>query len=313
MDAACVTLACLFAVLAGANDGCPMLATGLSISRGRPILAYAVLTATVAAVPLAGLLNVATTFTDRMVDLGGPARAEMLATTMLSALAAVLLLTWRGLPTSLTLALIGSLTASALTRGFTVSWKSVGSSLLVAALAPFLAATVARALSGFWRGRSFGATAANLHRISFPAQAFAYAINDGQKMLALMLLATGGTTDAAGWVLPILVAGCFGTGVALGWRRYAGGAVSSVLPMSPEDSVVTEGSAALAVTASAALGAPVSMTQSVMGALVGAGTRHTWRRIRWAAVRDVVLAWLLTLPMGALIALVLSIAARASS
>ncbi|HVL99017.1 MAG TPA: inorganic phosphate transporter, partial [Egibacteraceae bacterium] len=53
---------------------------------------------------------------------------------------------------------------------------------------------------------------------------------------------------------------------------------------------------------SAAVGAPVSMTQSVAAALVGAGMSYGHRRVRWRAVGRLGLAWLLTLPASAALA-----------
>jgi len=40
-----------------------------------------------------------------------------------------------------------------------------------------------------------------------------------------------------------------------------------------------------------------------MGALVGVGSRHTWRRVRWNAVSQLAVAWALTLPASAVFGL----------
>ena len=54
-------------------------------------------------------------------------------------------------------------------------------------------------------------------------------------------------------------------------------------------------------------GAPISTTQVVACSVVGVGTgRRHWRHVRWAVVRSIAFAWLLTLPgAGALGALTL--------
>jgi PiT family inorganic phosphate transporter len=296
-------LAAAFAVLSGANDGCPILATGVRVSRGRPIVIFLCLVGLVGLVPLLGFTNVATTFTSRMIRFPAQSQAEIVTMSIVAACITIAVLAVRGLPTSLTLALIGSMSAAAAAYGAQVSWRTIWIALLVAALAPVVSGILARVIAACWRSRSFGTSARNLHRLAFPAQAGAYAANDAQKMLALLLLAAngGGTWSTVG--APLATAALFGLGILLGWRTYVGKVSRSVAPLTPESAVVAEGSSAIAVSASAALGAPVSMTQSIMGALVGVGSRHTWRRVRWNAVSQLAVAWALTLPASAVFGL----------
>jgi PiT family inorganic phosphate transporter len=60
------------------------------------------------------------------------------------------------------------------------------------------------------------------------------------------------------------------------------------------------------------LGAPVSTTQVVASSVVGVGGgRRRWRHIRWAVVRSIAYAWLLTLPASALLGAIILVAWRA--
>lgn len=80
--------------------------------------------------------------------------------------------------------------------------------------------------------------------------------------------------------------------------RIAGTVGTGILNAGPAHIVSGEFAAAGAVLGSAALGAPVSMTQALVGGLLGAGLRESSRRIRWQVVRALGLAWLVTLPLS---------------
>ena len=92
-----------------------------------------------------------------------------------------------------------------------------------------------------------------------------------------------------------------GTGGLIGGLRVTETLARKVTTMSP-----IEGFAANAVTAAlvglaswAAL--PVSTTQVSAGSVFGIGLRRGAGAVRWRTVRDVLLAWLVTLPVAALV------------
>jgi PiT family inorganic phosphate transporter len=51
-------------------------------------------------------------------------------------------------------------------------------------------------------------------------------------------------------------------------------------------------------------GIPVSTTHTITGAIVGVGATRRLSAVRWGIARRVVWAWVLTIPMSALIAAV---------
>jgi len=53
---------------------------------------------------------------------------------------------------------------------------------------------------------------------------------------------------------------------------------------------------------SSALGIPVSTTHTITGAIVGVGSVHRLSAVRWGVARQVVWAWLLTIPCSAVVA-----------
>jgi PiT family inorganic phosphate transporter len=217
----------------------------------------------------------------------------------------------RGLPTSLTLAVVGAITGAGLGGGLPVSWRWVGFVLLVAAVAPLLGAALA-AVASRALGRLPGRGPAHrrirvFHHVAYLGQCLAYGLNDGQKMLAVAGIALGSTAAIATpplW-LPIVIGAAFLLGAILGLRRVSGTLGEALAPVRPPVAVVAAAAAAGAVLVSTALHAPVSMTQSLAGALVGgSGASHSYRRVRWAGAARILVAWLLTLPAAVVVAAV---------
>ena len=56
------------------------------------------------------------------------------------------------------------------------------------------------------------------------------------------------------------------------------------------------------VLLSGSLGLPVSTTHISSSAIIGIGLLKGWKSVRWTTVRDMVLAWMVTLPASALLA-----------
>jgi PiT family inorganic phosphate transporter len=50
------------------------------------------------------------------------------------------------------------------------------------------------------------------------------------------------------------------------------------------------------------LGVPVSTTHTITGAIVGVGAAQRLSAVRWGVARRIVWAWILTMPMSAVIA-----------
>ena len=48
-------------------------------------------------------------------------------------------------------------------------------------------------------------------------------------------------------------------------------------------------------------GAPISTTDVVAPAIVGVGSGERWRHVRWSVVGEIGLAWLVTLPVSAIL------------
>ena len=61
---------------------------------------------------------------------------------------------------------------------------------------------------------------------------------------------------------------------------------------------------AITLFSTALAGIPVSTTHTITGAIIGVGAVHRLSAVRWGVARQVVWAWVLTIPVSALLAAV---------
>ena len=115
-------------------------------------------------------------------------------------------------------------------------------------------------------------------------------------------LAIGGVTDGFAvpmWVIVSTAAAlAVGTGVG-GWRliRTLGGKFYKVRPV---HSFAAQLTSAIVIVGASLTGAPVSTTQVVSSAIVGVGSSERLGKVRWGVTRDILLAWIVTIPVSAL-------------
>lgn len=138
-----------------------------------------------------------------------------------------------------------------------------------------------------------------LHWLSAGLTSFARALNDAPKVFALGIAAQA-TLRVSPGVIIALVALAMGLGSQLaGWRvTHTLGA--KVTRMSPADGLAANLTTAALVGWASVLAAPVSTTYVSSGAIVGLGIRGG--EVRWRLVREIMTAWLVTLPVAAVVA-----------
>ncbi|MBT2497738.1 inorganic phosphate transporter [Agromyces sp. ISL-38] len=304
-------LALVFAVLVGRNDGAPLVALALRPLHRRSSWPPAVLIAATVVVPAVGVQAVGGTLADLFRSSAGSSGLG-LAVLLLATISTLLISTVTGIPTSITLALVGASAGAQVAHGV-LEGERIARVLVLAAAGPVVAWLLALAVTRLLmlaRGPSLERTVRWQQITGFVATAVAYGANDGQKLLAVFAVMFG-INVAGGAVDPRvigLVVACFAIGTMLGLRRSANGLRQGVLHPKPYQVASTLWSSATAVLVGSALAAPMSMTQSVTGALIGSAPPREWRRVRWEQSRRVVLAWLWTLPVAAVAGWALTLA-----
>lgn len=144
-----------------------------------------------------------------------------------------------------------------------------------------------------------------IHWIYKGLASFTRGTNDAPKILAILLL---GSATAAWHSVSSQLAAHVGIAIAMGLGSYFGGlSVTEVLAEKVTKMNHAEGLSANLTTlslvlVSGSLGLPVSTTHVNSSAIVGIGLLKGRNSVRWTTVRDMVVAWVVTLPASALFA-----------
>ncbi|MGC8838708.1 MAG: anion permease, partial [Anaerolineae bacterium] len=136
--------------------------------------------------------------------------------------------------------------------------------------------------------------------------ALSHGANDAQKTMGIiaMALVSAGTLPQFAvprWVV-VVSAGAIALGASLGgWRiiRTLGGKFYRIRPI---HGMAAQFSAGLVILGAALLGGPVSTTHVVSSAILGVGSGERLSKVRWGVAREIAWAWLLTIPVNALLA-----------
>lgn len=145
----------------------------------------------------------------------------------------------------------------------------------------------------------------SIHWLSSGLSSLARGANDTPKIMAMLLLGSAATS----WPSVTVQVGTLATvALAMGLGSYLGGLrVTEVLAEKVTRMNHVEGLSANLTTSSlvlvsATMGLPVSTTHVSSSAIIGIGVCKGLRAVRWTTVRDMVLAWIVTVPVSAALA-----------
>jgi inorganic phosphate transporter, PiT family len=144
--------------------------------------------------------------------------------------------------------------------------------------------------------------------------AFSYGGNDAQKSMGIlsMALLISSTTKAP--VVPAYVmalsAGATALGIAIGGLSLIRTLGNKFYKVRPVHGFSSQVSSVVIVLLSAVIGAPVSTSQVVTTTILGAGSAERVKMVRWGAAGSVVRAWLLTIPVCALMGMAVGLILR---
>jgi PiT family inorganic phosphate transporter len=225
-----------------------------------------------------------------------------------------------GLPTSSSHALVGGLVGAGLAAGglAAIKGESVEKTALFIVISPVaglllggLAMTLLRLAL---RRADVQATEKRfrvLQLASSAAVSLAHGGNDAQKtmgVIAALLVSTGHLQAGADgklpiplWVVLIAYAAIAAGTMSGGWRivRTMG---SNITQLRPVSGFAAETAAAVAIFGSTALGAPVSTTHTVAGAITGVGATNRGATVHWSVFGRLTIAWLITMPAAGIVA-----------
>ncbi len=221
-----------------------------------------------------------------------------------------------GIPSSSSHALIGGLVGAGLSKaGFSaVVWvgvlKTVGGIVLAPGLGCIIALLLMVLVSWlFVRSTPYGVDHI-FRRVQF-VSASAYALghggNDAQKtmgIVAVLLYSQGylGTTFYVPfWVVLACQAAIAAGTLAGGWRivKTMGSKITKLTPM---QGACAETGGSIMLFVATELGIPVSTTHTITGSIIGVGAARKVSAVRWGVAREIVTAWVITIPAAAAMA-----------
>jgi PiT family inorganic phosphate transporter len=139
-----------------------------------------------------------------------------------------------------------------------------------------------------------------LHWVSSALTSFARGLNDTPKIVALGIVASA-TLGISGVPFYLVVSLAMGAGSLIAGFRVTETLACKVTPMSPGEGFAANLVTTLLVGAASLVALPVSTTHVSSSAIIGVGLHRGAETIHWRTVRDMLLAWVVTLPVSALI------------
>ncbi|MFD8230222.1 anion permease [Streptomyces massasporeus] len=216
---------------------------------------------------------------------------------------------WRGLPTSSSHALIGGLVGAALAASATVQWSGILDKVVL----PMLLSPLVGVVLGYllhtgilWLFRR-STPRRTMRRfrmaqtVSAAAMGLGHGLQDAQKTMGVIVLAlvTAGWQDGFSvpvWVIAA-VALAMAAGTYTGGRRIITTLGRRIVHLDPPRGFAAETAAAAVLYTTAFLvKAPISTTQTITAAILGAGATRRFSAVRWQVARSIGTAWILTFP-----------------
>ncbi len=308
-----IGLAVVFDYINGFHDTANAIATSVATRAIRP--QYAVLMA--AAFNFIGAFAgtaVAKTIGAGLVDDQSTTQA-IVAAALIGAIAWNLI-TWAyGIPSSSSHAIVGGLIGATIVGAGTAALKVNGivNKVIVPMItSPLLGFAIAFVLmlGLYWlfRNATRKPVSAGFRRaqvFSAGYMAFAHGSNDAQKTMGIITLALvsagvwHGTTIP--WEVIVISATAISLGTAIGGWRIMKTMGHKVVELEPVHGFAAETTAATVLLGTATLGMPVSTTHVISSAIMGVGSSKGARGVRWGVARNILLAWVITIPAAAVI------------
>lgn len=308
-----IGLAIIFDFLNGIHDSSNIVATMISSRAVSPRTALTITALAEFSGPFIFGVAVAKTIGDEIVD-----AQSITLEILIAALAAAILwnlLTWLlGIPSSSSHALIGGLIgAVGVSAGTQAIYLGGLEKILIALfISPFL---------GLFLGYIFTKLIFFLARGASPkinvffkrsqivtaiALALSHGTNDAQKTMGVITLGLVTAGVIPSFEVPLWVmassAGAIALGTSLGgWRliRTLGAKFYKIRPVHGFSAQMTS---AFVILGASMVGGPVSTTQVVSSAIMGVGSAERLSKVRWGVAKDILMAWLVTIPAVALLA-----------
>ncbi len=222
---------------------------------------------------------------------------------------------WLGIPSSSSHALIGGLAGAAVTKAGlgSIVWSGLGITAAAIVFSPllgfFLALLLVLTVSWVFVRSSPSAVDNTFRTLQFLSASF-YSLghggNDAQKtmgIIAVLLYSQGllgPTFHIPLWII-LSCQAAMALGTLVGGWRIVHTMGSRITRLHPVHGFCAEAGGAITMFLATYFGIPVSTTHTITGAIIGVGAARKTAAVRWNVASDVILAWIVTLPVAALL------------
>lgn len=146
-----------------------------------------------------------------------------------------------------------------------------------------------------------------LQLLSSAAFSVGHGGNDAQKVMGIIgaaLIADNVISDfkeLPNWV-PLACYAAIGLGTLSGGWKIIKTMGTKITKVTPLEGVSAETSGAITLFMTEQMGIPVSTTHTITGAIIGVGATKRLSAVRWGVTRSLMIAWIITIPVSALVA-----------
>ncbi len=240
---------------------------------------------------------------------------NVIAAALVAAITWNLLTWWWGLPSSSSHTLVGGLVGAAIAKAG-VGSVVIGGVLKIVAfivIAPLLGMILSYFICAFVIFLCRKAPPSKVDKyfrrlqlVSASAFSLGHGGNDAQKSMGIIwvaLIVTHHVTKQdpiASWI----VFACYGSialGTLFGGWRIVKTMGQKITKLKPYEGFCAESAGALTLVAATEWGIPVSTTHTITGAIMGVGARKGVSAVKWGVTTKIFWAWILTIPVSALI------------
>ncbi|MBC1807586.1 inorganic phosphate transporter [Listeria cossartiae] len=310
-----VLAALAFDLINGFHDTANAIATSVSTKALKPRHAI-ILAAVMNFVGAISFTGVAKTITKDIVNPFALDHGELVILAALLSAIAWNLITWYfGIPSSSSHALIGSIAGAAIASAGFASIEYSGFTKIIVGLlvSPVLAFVVGYTIYSlfkiFLKNLNLATTNRRFRMIQVGTaalQSYTHGTNDAQKSMGIItmaLIASGfqTTDDVQLWVqVSCAIAMAIGTSIG-GWKiiKTVGGKIMKIKPV---NGVAADLSSVIIIFGATFIHLPVSTTHVISSSILGVGTAHRVKGVKWDTAQRMIITWVITLPISATIA-----------
>jgi len=235
---------------------------------------------------------------------------------LIAAISWNLLTWWLGIPSSSSHTLIGGFAGAAICAG---GFQSIQSSVIIKIasfiiLAPLIGLITSAiiTIAVLWIFKNVKPHKADfmfrkLQLVSSGLFSIGHGLNDSQKVMGIIATAmiAAGMIDSVNsipeWV-PLTCFGAIGLGTMMGGWRIVKTMGTKITKVTSLEGVCAETAGALTLYLTEILKIPVSTTHTIAGAIMGVGAVKRLTAVRWGVTINLLWAWILTIPVSALLA-----------